>query len=61
MAERILITGGAGTLGRALGPLLRDRGDLVRLVDVVPMEEGDWIEAVAGDLRDPAAVDRVMA
>ncbi|MBA3779552.1 MAG: NAD(P)-dependent oxidoreductase [Chloroflexi bacterium] len=61
MAERVLITGGAGTLGQALTPLLLREGYGVRLVDVEhPNQPPGGAEIVQGDLRDPEAVDRAV-
>lgn len=58
MSSSVLITGGAGALARALAPLLVERGDRVRLLDVRrpddPVSEG--VEVVIGDVRSPADV-----
>ncbi len=64
----ILITGGEGTLGRALAPLLLERGDHVRSLDLVlpspsaasPTTGGATIEAVHGDLRDRDVLRRAV-
>jgi uncharacterized protein YbjT (DUF2867 family) len=57
----ILIAGGTGTLGRRLAPLLRARGESVRVLarhagaaDDTP--SGARVEIVAGDIRDPVAL-----
>jgi uncharacterized protein YbjT (DUF2867 family) len=58
----ILITGGTGSLGSHLIPLLTGRGyrlrllvrDLAKAADL----EGELVETVAGDVRDPAALQR---
>lgn len=52
MAGTILITGGGGTLGRALGPMLASEGWTVRLADVRRPDDsiGDFVVA---DLRVP--------
>lgn len=64
MAPTVLITGGAGTLGRALAPTLRADGWNVRLGDVRRPEAID-AEVIDLDLRRPdqvrEAVDRVDA
>ena len=70
MAETILITGGAGFIGRHLARALLDRGDKVRLLDSLidqvhptgrlPQElEGD-VEFFQADIRDPDAVRRAL-
>src|SRR5688500_15196602 len=65
---RTLVTGGAGFVGSHLADRLVERGDCVRAFD--NLSSGTWanvatiderIEAVAGDLRDEAAVRRAMA
>ena len=58
----ILVTGAAGNLGRALIPLLLDRGDTVRAVDVrdLPFAQTQELEAVQADIRDYDAVRRVV-
>jgi nucleoside-diphosphate-sugar epimerase len=56
MPETILITGGAGTLGRATTDLLLARGDRVRILDLVAGEPRDGVEWLAGDLRRPEDV-----
>ena len=53
-AMKILVTGAAGTLGRALIPRLVERGDEVVAVDVRQgTAEAEWI---IGDIRDAAVV-----
>jgi uncharacterized protein YbjT (DUF2867 family) len=58
---RILVTGGTGTLGRQVLPLLLDAGCDVRVLSRRAHEAADGIEYVQGDLvKDegiPAAVD----
>ena len=51
MAETILITGGAGFIGRFVARQLLERGDRVRVIDSL-------IEQVHGGSRVPAALDR---
>jgi nucleoside-diphosphate-sugar epimerase len=53
-----LVTGGSGLLGHCLVRRLLERGDRVRIVDLVPPREapGDAVEFRRGDLRDAALV-----
>jgi UDP-glucose 4-epimerase len=60
MAETILITGGAGTLGRTLAPLLLSGGNDVRLIDIAPIEAPVGAQAITGDLRDRDTVAQAM-
>lgn len=46
----ILVTGGTGTLGRQVVPLLRDAGYRVRVLSRHPKEPADGVEYIAGDL-----------
>ena len=58
---RVLITGAAGNIGRALRAHLRGRYALLRLTDVAPQEAagpGEEVDTV--DIRDIAAVERSM-
>jgi uncharacterized protein YbjT (DUF2867 family) len=59
----ILLTGGTGTLGRLVTPLLRDAGGKVRVLSRHSHESGDGVEFVTGDLTTgegiAAAVDGV--
>jgi uncharacterized protein YbjT (DUF2867 family) len=61
MTSPILVTGGTGTLGSHVVPLLRDAGYEVRLLSRRSREPTDGVEYVTGDLLDgtglPAAVD----
>jgi len=57
-----LVTGGSGFLGiNLVRRLLADRW-VVRSLDLVPFDypERGRIEAIVGDIRDPAAVERAM-
>jgi len=57
--QRILITGAAGQIGRALRGGLRGAYPLLRLLDVAPLgaaAEGE--ETVTADIRDMAAVEK---
>ncbi|OAN47714.1 epimerase [Chloroflexus islandicus] len=62
MADRVLITGGAGFLGINLARYLLARGYIVRSLDIAPFDypERSQIEEHTGDIRDRAAVDRAM-
>jgi nucleoside-diphosphate-sugar epimerase len=60
--RRCLVTGGSGFLGVNLVRRLLADGWLVRSLDLVPFDypERGRIEAIEGDIRDPAAVDSAM-
>jgi nucleoside-diphosphate-sugar epimerase len=58
-AQRILITGAAGNLGRLMRPRLRRPGRVLRLLDVAapaPAEAGEAVELVVGSVTDSAAM-----
>jgi nucleoside-diphosphate-sugar epimerase len=60
---RYLITGGSGFLGINLVRFLLDRGQTVVSLDRLPFDYPDCkdrVEAIVGDIRDRAAVDRAM-
>jgi len=58
----ILITGAAGTLGRALTPVLAEHGYAVRAMDLAPTDFGlPSVSAIAGDIRRPDDVRRAVA
>ncbi len=60
---KFLITGGAGFLGFHLANHFHARGHSSTLLDIAPFEEGDYpagSEYHAADVRDPAALDRVL-
>lgn len=56
IGSRCLVTGGAGYLGRALVRRLLECGVRVRSFDIAAHDHGPGVEAVTGDLQDPAAV-----
>jgi len=58
-----LVTGGAGFLGINLVRHLLALGHRVRSLDIAPFDypERDRIDAIQGDIRDPATVERAMA
>jgi len=58
----VLITGGAGFLGINLCRFLLARGYAVRSLDIAPFDypERTAVDAIRGDVRDPAAVARAM-
>ena len=60
----VAISGGAGFLGLHLARTLRARGDRVRSLDVVPLDEAlleAEVEEVRGDVRDAAAARKLVA
>ena len=62
--RRILVTGAAGVLGRALVDRLRASGDSVRVLvrrRSPELERLPGVQVVYGDLGDPQAVDRAVA
>jgi len=61
----VLVTGGAGFIGRHLVQHLLAHGEHVRILDRIPLQfdnvpPGAHIEAQCGDIRDPAAVARAV-
>jgi UDP-glucose 4-epimerase len=62
---RTLVTGGAGFIGANLVPMLRERGDEVRVLDSLVNGDGArlpaGVELLEGDVRDPDAVARAVA
>ena len=70
MSETVLITGGAGFIGRHLARALLERGSNVRILDSLlqqvhptqerPAELDSGAELLVGDVRDPAAVKKAL-
>ncbi len=62
-AKTFLITGGSGFLGINLIRYLLQRGHRIVSLDIAPFDypERNQIQALAGDIRDPRAVDQAMA
>jgi uncharacterized protein YbjT (DUF2867 family) len=56
----ILVTGGTGTLGRHVTPLLRDEGCALRLLSRRSHEPADGTEYVTGDLRTGEGVEAAV-
>ncbi len=63
MKSRVLVTGGSGFLGINLIRYLLERGYDVASIDLLPFDYGDCrdrVDAIVGDIRDRAALDRSM-
>lgn len=55
--EKVLVTGGAGFVGRTVVRALRTAGARVRVADLAAFPDPDHgVESVVGDLRDPAVL-----
>jgi dTDP-L-rhamnose 4-epimerase len=59
MRARVLVTGGSGFVGSHLVDRLVADGEEVRVLDRAPVARDD-AEVVAGDVRDPDAVERAL-
>lgn len=57
---RVLVTGGAGFIGRQLVSSLLEEGDEVAVVDLKPRAD-EGVRHVQGDLRDPAVTAEALA
>lgn len=63
MNQRVLVTGGSGFLGINLIRYLLERGYAVASIDLLPFDYADCmdrVDALVGDIRDRAALDRSM-
>jgi uncharacterized protein YbjT (DUF2867 family) len=60
MTSAILLTGGTGTLGRLVRPLLRDAGCHVRVLSRSSHQPGDGLEFTTGDLATGAGLDAAV-
>ena len=61
MTSPILVTGGTGTLGRLVVPLLRDAGCDVRVLSRGRHQPGNGVQHVTGDLLTGAGVESAVA
>ena len=57
----VLVTGGTGTLGNQVVPLIRAAGHDVRVLSRRPREEQDAVEYVTGDLLRDEGIDAAVA
>jgi uncharacterized protein YbjT (DUF2867 family) len=60
MTTPILLTGGTGTLGRQMLPLLRAAGQKVRVLSRLAREDADGVEYVTGDLATGAGIETAV-
>lgn len=60
MTAPILVTGGTGTLGRQVVPLLRNAGHIVRVLSRRPRDPVDGMEFVVGDLSGNDGIDQAV-
>ncbi|GAA2125897.1 SDR family oxidoreductase [Actinomadura napierensis] len=60
MTAQILLTGGTGTLGRHVLPLLLDAGRDVRVLSRRAHDDADGVEYVTGDLLKDEGVERAV-
>lgn len=61
MTAPILLTGGTGTLGSLVTPLLRDAGHTVRVLSRRDREPASGVEYVTGDLDTGEGLDAALA
>ena len=61
MTQPILLTGGTGTLGRQVAPLLREAGRPVRILSRHGHDATEGVEYVVGDLDTGAGVAEAVA
>jgi uncharacterized protein YbjT (DUF2867 family) len=59
-SDRILVTGGTGTLGRLVVPRLREAGCKVRVLSRRTGEAGEGIEFVTGDLATGEGIEAAV-
>jgi len=60
MSPRILVTGGTGTLGSLVVPLLREAGEQVRVLSRHTRPDADGVEYTAVDLLGGAGLDEAL-
>jgi uncharacterized protein YbjT (DUF2867 family) len=58
--DRTLVTGGTGTLGRLVIPLLRDAGRKIRVLSRRSREPGEGVEFVTGDLATGEGIEAAV-
>jgi len=56
----IIVTGGSGFIGKAIVEMVRERGEAVRVVDLIPYPD-ESVETLLVDLRDAEAVRQAFA
>ncbi|MGN9919533.1 SDR family oxidoreductase [Micromonospora palomenae] len=61
MTSTVLVTGGTGTLGRLVVPLLRDTGHPVRVLSRHRPGPADDVDHVVGDLDTGAGIEASVA
>ena len=61
MTPPILLTGGTGTLGRLVAPLLRQAGHDVRILSRHPQKPAEGLEFVTGDLATGEGAEAAVA